>query len=167
MTMTANMKMEAIEIAAATRSIYSATPFPGASNGQRPGLRRLKEGALLLVSFTPGSRFRSIEGEEFTGQGAFAALSCDGGKSWPFRRLLTGGVTRTFDGQAWTKIFTMNETHAEPAGYLSAIQAPDGIIELISSGVHCRFNAAWVQQTPAVEPFSPAIAQGVDAAAKA
>lgn len=133
---------------------YSATPFPGIGGGQRPVLRRLKDGALLLVSFTPGSQFRNAAGEEFAGQGMFAALSFDGGKSWPFRRLLTDGVTRTFNGQGWTKIFTMDETHAEPKGYLAAIQAPDGLIELISSGVHYRFNAAWLQQTPAVEPFT-------------
>ncbi len=72
-------------------------------------------------------------------------------KTWPVRRLLTDGQTRTFNGQAWTKIFTMDATHAEPKGYLAAIQAPDGMIELISSGVHYRFNVAWLQQTPAVD----------------
>ena len=130
---------------------YSATPFPGISGGQRAVLRHLKEGALLLVSFTPGSQFVNAAGEEFTGQGMFAALSYDGGKSWPFRRLITDDQTRTLDGQAWTKIFTMDATHAEPKGYLAAIQAPDGMIELISSGVHYRFNVAWLKQTPAVE----------------
>lgn len=134
---------------------YAATPFPGIGGGQRPVLRRLKEGALFLVSFTPDSQFKNAQGEEFTGKGMFAALSFDGGKSWPYRRLLTDGVTRILNGQAWTKIFTMDATHAEPAGYLAATQAPDGLIELISSGVHYRFNAAWLQQTPAVEPFLP------------
>ena len=135
---------------------YAATPFPGIGGGQRAVLRRLKEGSLLLVSFTPGSQFRNATGEEFTGHGMFAALSFDGGKTWPFRRLLTDGVARTLDGQGWTKIFTMDATHAEPAGYLAAIETPDGLINLISSGVHYRFNTAWLQQTPAVEPFSPA-----------
>lgn len=141
---------------------YAATPFPGIGGGQRPVLRRLKEGPMLLVSFTPGSRFRNAQGEEFTGKGMFAALSYDGGKTWPHRRLLTDGVTRTMNGQAWTKMFTMDATHAEPGGYLAVIQAPDGMIELISSGVHYRFNAAWLQQTPAVEPFTPATSQGDD-----
>ena len=131
--------------------IYSATPFSGISGGQRAVLRRLQEGALLLVSFTPGSQFLNDKGEEFSGQGMFGALSYDGGKTWPFRRLMTDGQTRTLDGQAWTKMFTMDATHAEPKGYLAGIQAPDGMIELISSGVHYRFNVAWLRQTPAVE----------------
>ena len=39
----------------------------------------------------------------------------------------------------------MDATHAEPKGYLAATQTPDGIIHLISSGIHYRFNLAWLR----------------------
>ena len=71
---------------------YTASPFPPISGGQRLVLRRLKEGPLLLISFTAGNR-REPEGNgmtlidqngvEFVGHGMFAALSFDQGKTWP------------------------------------------------------------------------------------
>ena len=99
----------------------------------------------MLVSFTAGSVFTSASGAPFTGQGMFAALSDDGGKTWPLRKLLTDGKRRTLDGHAWTDRFTMDATHAEPQGYLAATQTPDGIIHLISRAIHYRFNLAWLR----------------------
>ena len=60
---------------------------------------------------------------------------------------------RTFlwTDRLWTDRFTMDATHAEPKGYLAARQTPDGIIHLISSGIHYRFNLPWwrlANQTP-------------------
>ena len=124
---------------------YSASPFPPIAGGQRAVLRRLRENVLMLVSFTKGSTFSSDTGARFQGQGMFAALSEDGGKTWPTRKLLTDGKRRTLDGHAWTNRFTMDATHAEPKGYLAATQTPDGIIHLISSGIHYRFNLAWLR----------------------
>lgn len=49
------------------------------------------------------------------------------------------------DGGGNTGRFTMDATHAQPAGYLAATQTPDGIIHLISSRLHFRFNLAWVK----------------------
>ena len=111
---------------------YSPSPFPSIGSGQRLVLRRLAEGPLLLCSFGPG--------------GLFAALSYDEGASWPVQKLLTDGVARTFDGGAWTGSFTMDASHAEPKGYLAATQTPDGIIHLLSSRLHYRFNLAWLEQ---------------------
>ncbi len=130
---------------------YSASPFPPIGGGQRPVLRRLLDGSLLLVSFTTGSMFRGADGKEFEGFGMFAALSMDGGTTWPYRRLLTDGVTRTLDGRGWTHDFTMDATHAEPAGYLAGLQTPDGMFHLISSGIYYHFNAAWIREARAVE----------------
>ena len=124
---------------------YAPSPFPPIAGGQRAVLRRLREKVLMLVSFTAGSVFTSASGAPFTGQGMFAALSDDGGKTWPLRKLLTDGKRRTLDGHAWTDRFTMDATHAEPRGYLAATQTPDGIIHLISSGIHYRFNLAWLR----------------------
>ena len=124
---------------------YSASPFPPIAGGQRAALRRLRENVLMLVSFTKGSTFTSDTGTKFDGQGMFAALSEDGGKTWPIRKLLTDGKRRALDGHAWTDRFIMDATHAEPKGYLAATQTPDGIIHLISSGIHYRFNLAWLR----------------------
>lgn len=110
---------------------YSASPFPPIGSGQRLVFRRLQEGPLMLCSF----------GE----QGLFVALSYDEGETWPVRKLLTDGKTRTLDGGAWTGTFTLDADHAEPAGYLACTQTPDGIIHLLSSRVHYRFNLKWVE----------------------
>jgi hypothetical protein len=62
------------------------------------------------------------------------------------RRLLTDGVQRSLNGGAWTGDFVMDETHAEPKGYLAGVQAPDGTIHILSSRLHYRFNLAWLLQ---------------------
>lgn len=141
---------------------FSASPFPPIGSGQRLILKRLAEGPLLLCSFGPN--------------GLFAALSYDEGQSWPVRKLLTDsslltgskksaddnmatdgtlhtggnvqkdGSSRTFDGGAWTGSFTMDATHAEPRGYLAVTQTPDGLIHLLSSRLHYRFNLQWIEQ---------------------
>ena len=111
---------------------YSASPFPPIGSGQRLVLKRLQEGPILLCSF----------GEN----GLFAALSYDDGASWPVQKLITDGKTRVLDGGAWTGTFTLDATHAEPKGYLACTQSPDGLIHLLSSRVHYRFNLAWLEQ---------------------
>ncbi len=130
---------------------YTASPFPPISSGQRLVLKRLQEGALLLASFTSprakpeanGMTFTDQAGKEFTGYGLYAAVSFDEGRTWPVRKLLTPGKG-DFDGGAWTKEFTATPTRAEHGGYLAATQTPDGVIHLISSRLHYRFNLAWL-----------------------
>jgi hypothetical protein len=131
---------------------YSASPFPPIGGGQRLVLKRLREGPLLLVSFTSGNRrapeangltFTDQEGKAFVGHGMFAALSFDDGETWSVRKLLTPG-SGEFDGGAHTGRFTSTPTRAEHAGYLAATQSPDGVIHLISSRLHYRFNLAWL-----------------------
>jgi hypothetical protein len=112
-------------------------------------LRRLREGPLLFVSFTgpvdadPGWTFPDANGEAYLGYGLFAALSYDEGATWPIRRLLTPGKG-AYGSQGHTRSFIADATHAEPRGYLAATQTPDGVIHLISSGLHYRFNLAWL-----------------------
>ena len=110
---------------------YSATEFPPIGSGQRLVLKRLQEGPIMLCSF----------GEN----GLFVALSYDEGATWPVKKLLTDGRTRVLDGGAWTGTFTLDATHAEPKGYLACTQSPDGIIHLLSSRVHYRFNLQWIE----------------------
>jgi hypothetical protein len=110
---------------------YSATEVPPIGSGQRLVLRRLQEGPLMLCSFGP--------------DGLFVALSYDEGENWPVKKLLTDGKKRVLDGGAWTGTFTLDATHAEPKGYLACTQSPDGVIHLLSSRVHYRFNLAWIE----------------------
>ncbi len=130
--------------------IYSASPFPPISSGQRLVLMRLREGPLFFASFTGPHdsdrtmTFRDPQGNDFEGQGLFGALSFDEGETWPIRRLLTPSEGH-FETYGHTKTFEADESHAEPRGYLAATQPPEGTIHLISSGLHYRFNLAWLK----------------------
>jgi formylglycine-generating enzyme len=126
---------------------YAPSPFPPITGGQRLALLRLKEGPLLLMSFANGSGMDLADdaGRVIRGHGLFAALSDDDGKTWNRRKLLTPG-NGAFFGGGWTGNFTTDATHAEPAGYLAAVQTPDGMIQLVSSGLYYRFNLAWLKR---------------------
>ena len=78
--------------------------------------------------------------------GMFAAVSYDEGKTWPVRKLITDGQYRFMDGGAWTGFFETDADRAEPRGYLTMTQSPDGIIHLLSSKNHYRFNLKWLEQ---------------------
>jgi len=133
---------------------YSASEFPVIASGQRLVFYRLSEGPLLFISFTQqpaetdenkkGMLFPDGKGGTFKGHGMFAALSYDEGKTWPVKRLLTDGTERYLNGGAWTGAFEMSKTNAEPRGYLAMTQSPDGLIHLISSSLHYRFNLNWL-----------------------
>lgn len=135
---------------------YQASEFPAIDGGQRLVLMRLKEGPLLLVSFTDhpqrtrredrGMEFTDAQGNTFKGHGMYAAVSYDDGKTWPVKRLLVDGKERHLNGGAWTGFFTMDATHSEPRGYLAGTQSPDNMIHILSSRNHYRFNLAWLEE---------------------
>jgi len=125
---------------------YSATPFDPVTFGMRPVLRRLHEGPLMLVSFTPEATFTTAEGRPITGHGMFAALSYDGGKTWPVRKLLTDGKARNLTTPTGEHSYKMDASHSDGHGYLTAVQTPDGMIHLISSGFYYHFNLAWLTE---------------------
>lgn len=135
---------------------YSASEFPPIDGGQRLVLMRLREGPLLLVSFTDhpqrtpaaerGMLFEDSSGKTYKGYGMYAAISYDDGKTWPVKRLVNDGKERHLDGGAWTGFFDMDATHAEPRGYLAGTQSPDGMIHILSSRMHHRFNLKWIEQ---------------------
>lgn len=132
---------------------YEASPFLPIHNGQRLVLVRTIEGPILLMSFThipemadkgKGMTFIDDRGKEFEGNGLFAALSYDEGKTWPVRKLITPG-SGIYDGGGGTGVFEASPTRAEPKGYLAATQTPDGVIHLISSRLYYRFNLKWIE----------------------
>jgi hypothetical protein len=62
------------------------------------------------------------------------------------RRLVTDdGPPREVDGGGNTRLFTLGYHTAEPRGYLSVCQTPDGVIQLITSKQHYAFNLAWLK----------------------
>jgi len=133
--------------------------FPAISGGQRPVLMRLKEGAILLVSFTGknkaevgnGMLFKDENGNEYRGNGMFGAVSFDQGKTWPVRKLITPADKTTYDGRGTAGFFTATRSQAEPSGYLTATQTPDKIIHLFSSGLHYEFNLEWLKAPGPIE----------------
>jgi hypothetical protein len=143
---------------------YSASAFPPLQGGQRPVMLRLNEGPIVLFSFSNlGMLAEDAIGKNRLIFGLFAAVSYDEGLTWPVIKPVTrGNPPKQYDGGGHTGLFTMDETHAEPAGYLSCTQSPDGTIHLVSSGLYYRFNLNWLMEPmPAsdiddMECYSPA-----------
>ncbi len=130
---------------------YKPSPFPPISACQRLVLLRLREGSLLLVSYTgPRDNTKEMRFYDHQGRGMFAALSDDDGKAWPVRKLLTPGDGMFEVGPYFgAKVkrpphVKTTPTEAEREGYLAATQSPDGVIHLISSRLYYRFNLAWL-----------------------
>jgi len=135
---------------------YEASEFPAISSVQRAVMIRLREGGILLCSFTDqwrdwknkkGMTFRSKNGE-FTGFGMFAAVSFDEGKTWPVRKLITPGGKEQSVNMIDRGVCVLSDTVAEPCGYLAATQTRDGNIQLITSKNHYVFNLAWLKELP-------------------
>lgn len=120
---------------------WAISEFPVVSNTQRPAMLRLKEGPIVLCSFTDQARtpkdqrqgltFKTTGGT-YTGIGLYAAVSYDEGKTWPDRRLIA----------------PEGKTTADINGYLAITQTRDGRIQLITSKDHYAFNLAWIKQLP-------------------
>jgi formylglycine-generating enzyme required for sulfatase activity len=133
---------------------FSESDVPAISSAQRAVMIRLREGPLLLCSYTDQGRdwkqrqglaFKAADGSEFKGYGLFAAVSFDEGKTWPVRRLVTpGGKSRTLPGID-RAVVNFSDTMSEPTGYLAAIQTRDGRVQLVSSKNHYVFNLAWLK----------------------
>jgi len=133
-----------------------ASPFPPIGGGQRLVLIRLMEGPIFLASFAKELTITDASGAERKVSGLYSALSFDEGETWPVRRLISDdGPGREVDGSDG-RPFTMSATSAETRGYLSVCQAPDGVIQLISSRQHYAFNLAWLKTPP------PAVQAGTE-----
>ena len=127
---------------------YSSSPFPPIYSGQRLTLLRLAEGPIFLSSFAKQLTIRDSAGNERSMSGLFAALSYDDGETWPVRRLITDDAPDHTVNTMDANRFTMGPNTAEPRGYCSVCQTPDGVIQLISSKLHYAFNLAWLKTPP-------------------
>lgn len=135
---------------------YKASPFPPIGFAQRCCLLRLEEGPIVLFSFTDpsyelrsgncqGMDLRDAHGNILHGYGLYAAVSFDEGETWPVQRLITTALKpQEFDPGASVAPFVMDRTHAQPMGYMQAVQAPDHVIHLISSRLHYQMNLEWL-----------------------
>jgi len=139
---------------------YSATPFQPVRSMQRLVLIRLDEGPLLLVSFCgkrtqPGKKDMIITDASGTKRpvaGIYSALSFDEGETWPTRRLISDDGPPRRTETTDRAVFKMSASSAEPWGYLSVCQTPNGVIHLISSKNHYEFNLAWLKEPPPPVP---------------
>ena len=127
----------------------SATMFPDIHSGQRMVALRLQEGPILVLSFANGKRgvpsvIETRYGKEIFG--LFAAVSFDEASTFAIVRLVSDDSRTSHDVQSTDgHIFQMNQTHAEPMGYISAIQdQKSGMIHAITSRQHYQFNYAWL-----------------------
>jgi formylglycine-generating enzyme required for sulfatase activity len=134
---------------------YSPTEFPSVGGGKRLTLIKLQEGPLLMCAFANGQPpvyVTDVSGKKREVSGIFAALSYDGGQTWPDIRLITDdGPDREFISTD-RSVFTMGLNSAEPKGYFSICQAKNGLIHLISSKNLYTFNLKWAQTSPPARP---------------
>ncbi|MHC4646267.1 MAG: SUMF1/EgtB/PvdO family nonheme iron enzyme [Planctomycetota bacterium] len=127
----------------------AASEFPHVDGGQRLVLLRLKEGPLFFGSFADkGIMITDAGGRQREVRGLFGAVSLDGGKTWPHKRLITddgpGRPVECTNGG----LFTMSQSNGEYQGYMAVCQGLDGVIHLISSRVHYSFNLKWLMTPP-------------------
>jgi len=142
---------------------YRASVFPDITWSQRAILIRLREGPLFLASFAGQSTVYDAQGKPATKdngadmavndaagrprkiRGLFGALSFDEGETWPVCRVITGESAPKRYPLNRGNYFMMDAGTGEPEGYLTASQAPGGLIHLITSQRHYAFNAAWLK----------------------
>ncbi len=125
---------------------WHETEFPPIGGGQRLVLLRLKEGPILLASFAnTGTEITDSTGTRRTVRGLYAAVSEDGGKTWPYKRLVTDDGPGSQVECTGGGLFIMSGRNAEYRGYLAVCQSADGLIHLISSRQHYAFNLAWLR----------------------
>ncbi|MHC4435012.1 MAG: exo-alpha-sialidase, partial [Planctomycetota bacterium] len=126
-----------------TYEIFPST-LPALGGGTRSSLIKLASGRLFYVGDMHLRSYRKLTPEQappgFEGEGAYAALSDDMGKTWRVRKL-TGGNVRDKDGKP-VRVHTVS--------YVTARQGPDGTIHIVTShnhpDLHFELNEAWLLQ---------------------
>jgi formylglycine-generating enzyme required for sulfatase activity len=139
---------------------YSDSEFHPIGGGQRLAIVKLRSGALFIASFGNLNGVSGVpimitdeNGNQFQATEMFGALSLDGGKTWPYKRVITDGSGRPVGGTDGGAL-TLSWKSSEHRGYLSVCQSLDGVIHLISSRQHYAFNQKWMM-TPQPAPGEP------------
>ncbi|MHC4639698.1 MAG: SUMF1/EgtB/PvdO family nonheme iron enzyme, partial [Planctomycetota bacterium] len=136
---------------------YSDSEFQAIGGGQRLALLKLRNGAIFIASF--GNKYglsgdpimiTDENGNQFQAKEMFGALSLDGGRTWPYKRVITDGSGRSVDSTDGGAV-TLSWRSSEHRGYLSICQGLDDVIHLISSRQHYAFNQKWMM-TPQPAP---------------
>jgi hypothetical protein len=134
---------------------YAASEFPPINGKQKAVLLKLRQGPLFFASFAElGTDIVDASGKRRKVRGLFAAVSNDQGRTWVNKRLVTDdseprGVETTAGG-----LCVMSSRNAEFRGYMSAVQATNDLIHLITSRQHYAFNLEWLM-TPQPAVTSP------------
>ncbi len=141
---------------------YTPSVFQPIGSGRRLVLLRLHTGEIFFASYCRNMLITDASGQQRPVSGLFGALSPDEGRTWPYRRLISddgpGRDIETMDGHP----VTLDARSAEPVGYSSVCQSPDGVIHLVSSREHYSFNTAWLKQPPPAAAASPSQAAARD-----
>ena len=139
---------------------YSDTEFHPIGGGQRLALLKLRSGAIFMASFGNLNGLSGVpimitdeNGNQFRATEMFGALSLDGGKTWPYKRVITDGSGRPVDSTDGGAL-TLSWRSSEHRGYLSICESLDGVIHLVSSRQHYAFNQKWMM-TPQPAPGEP------------
>lgn len=124
---------------------YSASPFPGIVGGQRGSHIALADGSLMMCTFANAPiPVPTTCGGPRNVTGLYCARSTDNGDSWPTRRLVTEGTPGALREQLDGVLYVATATAGEQDGYTVARQGEDGIIHLITSRQHYRFDVTWL-----------------------
>jgi len=120
----------------------TASPLPALGGGVRASVIKLQSGNLFYVGDMYLHNYRKLTPAQmppgFEGEGAYAAVSKDNGKTWHVRKL-TGGNILDKNGKS-VKVHTVS--------YVTACQSPNGIINIVTShnnpDLQIELNEAWV-----------------------
>lgn len=132
----------------ATWSKATKTPFPALGSNQRPATIRLKSGRLFFAGDYQQIRTRDLPGPEFKKRGSFVALSEDGGETWHLKDLDLALPHETRQIPRVRKDWDGGDHDFTTIGYAAAVQAPNGVIHLMTSmnhpAQHFEMNEAWI-----------------------
>lgn len=128
---------------------YTSSGLDPIGGAQRAALTRLQEGPILLASFSDSIPLIDNKGQAFVGKGMYVALSYDEGETWPIKKLVSNKLkpmilSAPCNWRWGAEYSTLSKHSAESRGYLTMVQAQDGMIHLLSSGTHYSFNLNWI-----------------------
>jgi len=130
-----------------TWSASEKTPFSALSSNQRPKVMRLASGRLFMAGdFQTLKINHEPPPEAVKERGAYVALSDDEGETWKIKPLRLAPPHNQWKGVPQT---TGKPQHGYGTlGYCDAVQAPDGLIHLMTSkgkpSMHFAMNESWI-----------------------